>query len=263
VIAGPRHFAALAGRLQWDPDALDAASDAVAFAQLEPRRRRRLTVLLAGFCVAEWSVADELAPFAPAARDPATAAVFAAQRADEARHAAWFDRVAESVLGVAGRDAQGRREEARALAPAALIELFERRLPAMAAALAAGRAELADGVALYHLILEGVVLSAGQHALLEDLADGALRAVRAGVELVQRDERWHVGFGLRCLLDRRPSPRLVAELLREGEAATQAWGAVVPEAIRRQVGAQHRRRLAAIGLVPAPSPAHVTAGPAD
>jgi ribonucleoside-diphosphate reductase beta chain len=262
VIAGPRHFAALAGRLRWDPQALDSGSDAVAFAELEPRRRGRLTALLAGFCVAEWSVADQLAPFGPAARDEDTAAVFAAQRADEARHAAWFDRVAESVLRVGGEDAESRREAARALAPAELADLFERRLPAMAAALAAGQAELAEAVALYHLVLEGVVLSAGQRALLDDLADGALPTVRAGIELVERDERWHVGFGLRCLLERRPSPRQAADLLAAGEAAARAWGAAVPEAIRRQVGAQHRRRLAAIGLVPAPSPAHVTAGPA-
>src|ERR1700730_15314633 len=116
MIAGPRHFAALAGRLRSDPDALEPALDAVAFGQLEPSRRRRLTVLLAGFCVAEWSVADELAPFVPAARDEATAAAFAAQRADEARHAAWFDRVAESVLGVAGAGPSDRRVAARALA---------------------------------------------------------------------------------------------------------------------------------------------------
>jgi ribonucleoside-diphosphate reductase beta chain len=262
VIAGPRHFAALAGRLRWDPEALEPGSDAVAFADLEPTRRGRLTALLAGFCVAEWSVADQLAPFGPAAGDEDTAAVFAAQRADEARHAAWFDRVAESVLGIAGAGPSDRRVAARALAPPEVIELFERRLPAMAVALAAGRADLADGVALYHLILEGIVLSAGQRALLDDLADGALPTVRAGIELVERDERWHVGFGLRCLLERRPSSRQAAELLAAGEAATRAWGAAVPEAIRRQVGAQHRRRLAAIGLVPAPSPAHVTAGPA-
>ena len=38
-------------------------------------------------------------------------------------------------------------------------------------------------------------------ALLDDLADGALPGVREGIERVERDERWHVGFGLRCLIE--------------------------------------------------------------
>ena len=51
------------------------------------------------------------------------------------------------------------------------------------------------------MLLEGVVFDAGQQALLDDLADGALPGVREGVERVERDERWHVGFGLRCLVE--------------------------------------------------------------
>ena len=49
-----------------------------------------------------------------------------------------------------------------------MIELFEERLPAMAGDLAAGRAGLADGVGLYHMLLEGIVFDAGQQALLAD-----------------------------------------------------------------------------------------------
>ena len=88
-----------------------------------------------------------------------------------------------------------------------MLELFEERLPAMAAELAAGAAGLAEGVSLYHMLLEGVVFDAGQHALLDDLADGALPGVREGIERVERDERWHVGFGLRCLIETQPSQR--------------------------------------------------------
>ena len=240
MIAGPRHFAALAGRLRWDPDALDLSYDASRWPKLPPARRAKLSTLLAGFWIAEYAVAEQLAPFAAVADDPAVAAVFAAQRADEERHARLFDRIAAGMLG--GR--------ARGLAPPAVIELFERRLPATAAALAAGRTGLADGVALYHLILEGIVLSAGQRALLDDLADGALPGVRAGVELVERDERWHVGFGLRCLLELRPERRVLASLLDAGESAASAWGPAVPAQIRTRAVVQHRRRLAAIGVLP-------------
>ena len=48
------------------------------------------------------------------------------------------------------------------------------------------------------MLLEGVVFDVGQYALLDDLADGALPGVREGIERVERDERWHVGFGLRA-----------------------------------------------------------------
>lgn len=261
MISGPRHFEALARRLCWDPEALDLAADTAAWSALAPARRTRLGTLLAGFCVAESRVAADLAPFAPAAPDPATAAVFVAQHADEHRHALVFDRIAWLVLGVPGADPSARLEPVRALAPPSVLDLFERRLPAIAAALLDGRAELADGVALYHLVLEGVVLSAGQRALLDDLADGALPTVQAAVQLVERDERWHVGFGLRCLLDLQPGAPLLAALLRAGEAAAHAWGPAVPEAVRSRVAAQHRRRLAATGLL-APAD-HATVGRSD
>ena len=248
MIAAPRHFAALAGRLRWDPAAIDLRADALAWPALSLERRARLTVLLAGFRVAESSVAEELAPFGPAADDRDTAAAFAAQHADEKRHAALFDRVAAEVLGLPGEGPQERRAAARAVTPAALLELFERRLPAAAAALATGRTDLAEAVGLYHMLLEGIVLGSGQRALLDDLADGALPGVRAGVELVERDERWHVGFGLRCLRDLEPDPTRVTTLLAEGEAAAAAWGDAVPVHVRARAEAMHRRRLVAVGL---------------
>jgi len=258
MISGPRHFAALAARLRWDPDTIDLSADVDSWRSLEPRRRQRLTILLAGFCVAEHHVAGELRPFEPAARDPGMAAVFAAQRADERRHARLFDRVAALILGAPGPDARSRRQFVRALAPAPILELFEQRLSQAASAVAADPSRLGEGVSLYHLILEGVVLTAGQRALLAELEDGTLPRLRHGVELVERDERWHVGFGLRCMLDLRPEPATIASLLRQGEGALDAWGPVVPAVIRSRVLAQHRRRLAAFGLLPADD--HVAVG---
>jgi ribonucleoside-diphosphate reductase beta chain len=251
MIAGPRHFAALAMRLRWDPEALDLAADAPAWHALDGALRRRLTVLLAGFCVAEYRVANELAPFATTAPDPVMAAVFRAQRADEQRHRRVFDRIAELILGAPGHDASSRLDFVRSLVPVPLLELFEERLPHTASALSLGRADLLDGVSLYHLILEGVVLSAGQRALLVALGDGTLPNLCHVIELVERDERWHVGFGLRCVLEQRPDPATVATLIDEGEAAVQAWGSAIPAEIRSRVLGQHRRRLAAIGLLAA------------
>ena len=78
---------------------------------------------------------------------------------------------------------------------AEFVEIFERRLPEAAAQ--AG----VEAVGLYHMVLEGVVFTAGQYALLEILDKDALPGLYEGMELVLRDEKWHIGFGTRCLND--------------------------------------------------------------
>jgi ribonucleoside-diphosphate reductase beta chain len=254
----PSFFSKVVARLQWNPAAIDLAPDIEAWPGLPAERRDRLTTLLAGFCVAEDAVSEHLAPYAGAARDASlvseeslVAWVFYLQRRDEVRHALLFDRIAAEVLGLPGDTAAERRAAARAHVPPAVLDLFEVRLPAMAAELAAGRTGLAEGVALYHMVLEGIVFDAGQHALLDDLDDGVLPGIREGVGRVERDERWHVGFGLRCLIESEPSPELVEDLLVHAEEAAAAWGDAVPPATRERAARMCHRRLAVAGLIEA------------
>lgn len=247
MIAGYAHFLRLARRLQWDADAIDLSCDAAAWPQLDPPLRRRLEVLLAGFCVGEASVAEELAPFAGATGDPDAAACFEAQAGDERRHARFFDRVAGEVMGAEGATPGQRRAALRERLDPRFVELFERRLPAVADSLARGETRLEDAVGLYHMVLEGVVFTAGQFAVLELLEeDRPLPGVREGVELVLRDERWHVGLGTRCLHDARIGPDLAARILREGEAAASAWTEITGAEIHARVTAIHHRRLGAV-----------------
>src|SRR3954449_11487978 len=237
----PNFFARIVARLQWNPMSIALAPDARVWPELGAERRERLTTLLAGFRVAEDAVAEEIAPFADAARKSELASheslvawVFYLQRRDEQRHTQFFDRVAAEVLGLRGDTPQARPDAARLRAPPGPPEPFEDRLPAMAAELAGGRTGLADAIGLYHMLLEGVVFEAGQHALLDDLDDGAPPGVRDGVERVERDERWHIGFGLRCLIETRPSPALFDDLLARAEDAAEAWGDAVPSATRER-----------------------------
>ena len=130
------------------------------------------------------------------------------------------------------------------IAPPGIVDLFQEQLPAMSAEMAEGRAGLNDGMALYHMTLEGMVLSAGQRALLEDLDDGALPGVREGVYHVELDERWHIGFGLRCLIDRKPSPDLIEGIMAQAEESAEAWGDALPDHIREAIVPMARRRLA-------------------
>jgi ribonucleoside-diphosphate reductase beta chain len=177
--------------------------------------------------VGEAGVAEHLQPFAAAA-DPLPAQCFAAQERDEERHARFFARAWSEVIG----------GDPRERLPAAFLELFDERLPQ--AALAAAE-EFAGSVGLYHMILEGVVFTAGQYALLERL-DDRLPGLRRGTELVLRDERWHIGFGTRCLMDAGLSPAQEAAILAEGEEAAAVWA---PEQAERVV-LTLRRRLAAV-----------------
>ena len=258
----PNFFSRLVARLQWNPAAIDLTPDVRAWSGLPAERRQRLTALLAGFCVAEDAVSEHLEPFADVARkasmvsqESLVAWVFFLQRRDEQRHALLFDRIAAEVIGLPGATPAERRAAARAHVPPGVLELFEERLPAMAAELAAGRTGLSEGIGLYHMLLEGVVFDAGQHALLDDLVDGALPGVREGVERVERDERWHVGFGLRCLIETQPSQDLVGDLLERAEAAAAAWGDAVPAAMRESSARKCAHRLHVAGLIETPAAA--------
>jgi ribonucleoside-diphosphate reductase beta chain len=243
-------YSQIVAKLHWEPAIIDLAADARAWPELPDERRRRLTTLLAGFRVAEDAVAEHLTPFADRAEhvDTMMMWIFFLQRRDEDRHALFFDRVATEVLGLSGDTPAERLAAARELVPAAFLELFEERLPAMAAELTAGRAGLLDGIRLYHMVLEGAVFSAGQRALLDDLEDGVLPGVREGVTHVELDERWHVGFGVRCLTEAQDPNVLLDHVLSRATEAAAVWGDAVPTATRDFAVDLCRRRLSIAGL---------------
>ena len=252
----PSFFSKVVARLQWDPATIDLSADAQAWPTLPDERRNNLMTLLAGFRVAEDAVSEHIAPFADVARNANLASheslmawVFFLQRRDEDRHALMFDRIADEVLGLPGETRDERREAARAYVPATVLALFEERLPAMAADLAEGRAGLGEGVALYHMVLEGTIFDAAHHALRTYLADDDLPGVREGVERVELDERWHIGFGLRCLIEAQPSQDLLDDLLALADEAAAAWGEVLPDDTREHIATACRHRLVAVGLI--------------
>jgi ribonucleoside-diphosphate reductase beta chain len=101
------------------------------------------------------------------------------------------------------------------------------------------------------MVLEGAVFSAGQRALLEDLQDDALPGVREGVKRVELDERWHVGFGVRCLTEAADPGVFLDDVLARATEAAAAWGDAVPAATREFAVGLCRRRLSVAGLVEA------------
>lgn len=247
-VAGYDHFLRLADSLRWDESAVDLTVDRVSWPTLDEGARRHVLGLIAGFAVAEAAVAVQLDPFRAAAPSEPMAAGFRAQAVDEARHARFFDRVAVEVADVPGDGPEERRGVLRRLVATAFVELFEKRLPRVARELAGARQDLGGAVGLYHMVLEGVVLLAGQRALLAalDASPAPLPGLRRGVQLVLRDERWHIGFGARCVRDAGLGD--AEALAAEGEAAAGAWGRLVPPEAMREAALLHRRRLRAAGL---------------
>jgi ribonucleoside-diphosphate reductase beta chain len=174
-VAGYAHFLALARRSQWDENEVELTLHG-----WTPERRQ----VLANLCLAEVAVAGELDPIIAVA-PPEAQPVLALQQGDERRHARFFARYAAAV-GTPAPD-QGWRHR------------FEVELPRVARA-----GSLRDAVGLYHHVLEASMLRPALHAL-----DGV-----AGVDLVLRDERWHIGFGMRLLTDLGLSQREILAGLR-------------------------------------------------
>ena len=169
-LTGYRHFVQLAESLQWDETTIDLSADVEAWGRLTETERTQLSGLLCGFCVAEAAVSEHLVPFQGAASvDDSMREAFRSQARDEARHARFFDRVAHEVLGAQGDGPRERLDALRSRVSPDLVELFEHRLPAIARRVAEGSVGVSTGVGLYHMVLEGVVLLAGQNALLDSL----------------------------------------------------------------------------------------------
>jgi ribonucleoside-diphosphate reductase beta chain len=75
------------------------------------------------------------------------------------------------------------------------------------------------------------------------------------VRRVELDERWHIGFGLRCLIETRPSREQLEDLLARAEEAAEVWGDAVPAAMRRECAQKVAHRLHVSGLIETPAAA--------
>ena len=243
-------FVILAETLQWDEAAIDFTPDKEAWQALDDTENARVLGLIAGFCIAESAVSGHLGSFQAAASDDSMAACFRAQARDERRHARFFDRVAAEVAAVPGAGAADRQDVLRTLVSPELVALFEERLPATAVRLAEDHEGLTAAVGLYHMVLEGVVLLAGQNAMLDTLdhLSARLPGVRRGVELVLRDERWHIGFGTRLVRGAGLGHDEVEGLLTLGQATAGAWGGLVSPAAAERAVRVHRSRLRTVDM---------------
>jgi hypothetical protein len=191
-------------RGNWRATEIDFSQDKVDWEErMTPEQRRGALWLYTLFFHGEDAVADDLSPYIDAAPLEEQKYFLATQQVDEARHAVFFSRFMNEVVGL-GDGTTGGTLAATADQLSWGHKMVFARLGRMADELRRDRSprQLAAAVTLYHLIVEGTLAQPGQHmieASLERL--DLLPGFRAGMANVALDEQRHIAFGVRLLSD--------------------------------------------------------------
>ena len=259
-------------RLNWKVSDLDFTQDRADWLALEDFQKERLLWTLAAFYVAEQRVAATLSPYVTAAPKLEQKIFLTTQLVDEQRHAVFFDRWFQEVVAAGDGDLAARLKSSRQWVGPGFAPLFDVHLEQVTSRLRDNPGDLglfAKAVAMYHIVIEGVLALTGQKFILAWARDNdILPGFRAGFTAVARDESRHVAFGarvIRDLLDEDPSliddiHDGMSETLRLGTALyqpphgdvtyTSAFGYSLGD-LFNYGGIQLEKKLRAIGM---PSP---------
>jgi ribonucleoside-diphosphate reductase beta chain len=205
------------------------------------------------FFLGEQAVTDTLSPLVHAAPDEPSRIFLSTQLADEARHAVFFARFFDEVVGISGSFS-----DAIALLKDRVVGSFRTIFDDdLVAATEAVRKDPEDygawveAITTYHLLVEGMLALTGQKYVLAIIREmGILPGFYSGFTAVARDESRHVNFGVRALMeagvrDRSLLERVQSVILRHLEPAC------------RIVAAPDRR----LAISPAESPPNLRVNP--
>jgi ribonucleoside-diphosphate reductase beta chain len=200
-----RQLYALWERQNWKVHELDLSVDREHWLTLPSAGQENMLWSLGSFYVGEERVTADLAPFLTAAPSGEIELFLATQLVDEARHAAFFDRFGAEVMVLGSEDLRGRMHEVEQTLTSPWRTVFDDGLRDVAKRIQAKPDDFGlfvEGVATYHLVVEGFLAVTGQ-TLIRDylLGHGVFPGFCEGFGLVERDEHRHVAFGMRFLLD--------------------------------------------------------------
>ena len=192
--------------------------------RFDERQREAALWNYAMFLVGEEAVARTLSPVLDAAPNHAQKIFLTTQIVDEARHHVFFDRFMREVAGQ-GSDTKSTLDAVESQLTWGFKQVFGEldRVSDELNKKPKDMALLAQTVALYHVIIEGVLAVPGQHFIQRymkglDLMPG----FSEGINNVSRDEARHVAFGIKFL----------GELIRSSKeckaAAIEMWDRVLP-----------------------------------
>lgn len=179
------------------------------------------------FLVGEEAVARTLTPVLDAAEGFPQSIFLTTQVVDEARHHVFFDRFMREVAGV-GSDTGSTLRAMEPYLTWGFRQVFDEldRITEQLRKKPKDRALLAQTVALYHIVVEGMLAVPGQHFIQRYVKKlNILPGFKEGIDNVSRDESRHVAFGIKFL----------GELVRSSkecrDAAIELWDRVLPWAV--------------------------------
>ncbi len=186
----------------WSAKALDFSRDIEDWRDHMTDETREATLWMCSlFLDGEESVTVTLAPFMAALTRYEDRIFLSTQIADEARHHVFFDRFVREVIGV-GHDLASTLGETHKNLTWGYLHVFD-ELDRVAERLRRSPHDqtlLAQGIALYHVVIEGMLAHTGQHYLHEYMTErGIFPGFLQGITLISRDESRHIAFGLQTL----------------------------------------------------------------
>lgn len=215
-------------RLNWSVADLDLSRDRDDWLNLDQHHRERLLWTLAAFYVAEQRVAATLTPYVAAAPKLEQKIFLTTQCVDEARHAIFFDRWFQEVIAAGDGDLSRRLRSSRQWVGPGFAPLFDDYLEDITSRLRDDPGDIrlfAKAMAVYHLVIEGVLALTGQKFILQWARnEQLLPGFRAGFTAVARDESRHVAFGVRVIKDLLAEDPSLIEPIHEGIAETLSLG---------------------------------------
>jgi hypothetical protein len=187
---------------QWSATGIDFSVDKEHWrTKLDDRQRESALWNYAMFLVGEEAVARTLTPVLDAAPDYPQSIFLTTQIVDEARHHVFFDRFMREVASQ-GHDTASTLEAVDRHLTWGFRQVFA-ELDRVTDALRKkpkDRPLLAQSVALYHVIVEGLLAIPGQHFIQRYVEKfDILPGFTAGINNVSRDESRHVAFGIKFL----------------------------------------------------------------
>lgn len=201
-------------RQQWAAGAIDLSEDRRQWVEVFPIDfQRAFSWSLSSFKIAD-EITTMLVPFVDAAPSEEQQVFLTTQLADSARHTVFYDRFDSEVLadGAALAPRPGWLNEGCRI-------LTTEMLPAASEAIAndlGNMGRFVEGVALYHLVIEGTVAFTGRRFLLDHVhANDLLSGFRRGSTAIALDEVRHVDFAMRFLRAMIVKDRHYAEVIRD------------------------------------------------
>jgi hypothetical protein len=191
-------------RHNWSAAGIDFETDKVHWRdQLTERQRESALWNYAMFLVGEEAVARTLTPVLDSAPGYAESVFLTTQVVDEARHHVFFDRFMREVASQ-GRDTQSTLDEADRYLTWGFRQVFGEldRVTDMLRKKPKDLPLVAQAIALYHVVIEGMLAIPGQHFIQRYVRKlDILPGFREGIDNVSRDESRHVAFGIKYLGD--------------------------------------------------------------